>query len=374
MSQKTPVVIASVLKPVNDPRMLFKLAYSLRETNKYDLNIIGFSSKKTPNHENIRFHSVFSKSRKHFTRIMVSFRMLKVLFRTRPRLIIVTTYELLPAAVLGKLLLGYRLVYDVQENYGKNVIYNNTLPKPLRKPAALFIRVCEKTAGPFVDHYLFAEKCYVQEFPQVKNYTVIENKSTWHSDSSVPVRLNPHAHIRFLISGTITEAYGVKKALQWFLSLLGDYPNIRLHIVGHAPVPSFRNQVEALARSHQQISLNLSSVPIPHEVLRKCMQKADVMVLPYLLLPSIRDKVPTKLYEALALGRPILISKNPIWEKMICSGPAGLGVDFSATGKAKDVMGNFLSKVFYKTQPESPVLWKHEKVKFIELVDRILLP
>jgi glycosyltransferase involved in cell wall biosynthesis len=374
MSQKTPVVIASVLKPVNDPRMLFKLAYSLRETNKYDLNIIGFSSKKTPNYENIRFHSVFSKSRKHFTRIMVPFRMLGVLFRTRPRLTIVTTYELLPAAVLGKLLFGYKLVYDVQENYSKNVIYNNTLPKPLRKPAALFIRICEKTAGPLVDHYLFAEKSYVKEFPQIKNYTVIENKSAWYSDSSVPIHLNPHAHIRFLISGTITEAYGVKKALQWFLSLLGAYPNIHLRIVGHAPVLSFRKQIEALARSHQRIYLNLSSVPISHEVLRQCMQKADVVVLPYLLLPSIRDKVPTKLYEALALRKPIMISKNPVWEQMICSGPAGLGVDFSDTGKAKDVMENFLSQVFYKTKPESTVLWKDEKVKLIELVDQILFP
>ena len=50
MSQ-TQIVIASVLKPLKDPRLYYRFAISMRETNKYLINIIGFSLKKEPEEE-----------------------------------------------------------------------------------------------------------------------------------------------------------------------------------------------------------------------------------------------------------------------------------------------------------------------------------
>lgn len=372
MNQKIPVVIASVLKPLNDSRVLYKLAFSLRETNKYGLNIIGFSSKKTPKHENIRFISVFSKNRKHLIRIFAPFKMLWALFRIRPSLLIVTTYELLPAAAFGKILLGYKLVYDVQENYSKNVVFNETLPKTFQKPAEWYIKSCETITARFIDHYIFAEKCYAQEFPEISNFTVIENKSESHTFSEAPVKLSSKHQYRFLISGTITPVYGIKNALKWFLHIRKSYPNIQLDIVGHAPLHSFQKELETMASGHKGINMHIAPVPISFEVLKEYMIKADVVVLPYLAVPSIQNKVPTKLYDALALHKPIMISQNPVWEKMINRYQAGLSIDFSQSDQAEEIMKQFLASTFYTKKAGEEVCWKAEKNKFIHLVGQII--
>jgi hypothetical protein len=57
MSKKV-VAILSVLKPVDDTRNLEKIASSLGNTNKYDINIIGFEAKNLPDVQNITCHPI----------------------------------------------------------------------------------------------------------------------------------------------------------------------------------------------------------------------------------------------------------------------------------------------------------------------------
>jgi hypothetical protein len=46
--KKTKVVIASILKPIDDSRMYEKFGLSLEQANEYEINIIGFASKNIP--------------------------------------------------------------------------------------------------------------------------------------------------------------------------------------------------------------------------------------------------------------------------------------------------------------------------------------
>ena len=50
---KKVIAIISVLKPVDDTRNYEKVAASISNTNKYDINIIGFSANKKPANPNI---------------------------------------------------------------------------------------------------------------------------------------------------------------------------------------------------------------------------------------------------------------------------------------------------------------------------------
>lgn len=152
------IVVASVLKPLKDPRAYYRFAHSLRETNKYLINIIGFSTKKESNEKNIKFYSIFSQKRNHFSRITAGWSFLKNIIPIKPKLVIITTFELLPAAVLGKMFLKYALVYDVQENHLMNLSQNKTISgwrKNLSKVLVYFIESCSK---PFIDHYFLRRK------------------------------------------------------------------------------------------------------------------------------------------------------------------------------------------------------------------------
>ena len=368
---KLRIAIASVLKPVTEPRAFTKLALSLRETNKYHLNIIGFCAKKTPILQDIQFTCVFKRNRTHYSRILAPLKFLAELFSYRPHLVIVTTYELLPMALLGKLFLKYKLIYDLQENYHKNVLLNKTTPKWVRAFLAYLIKGIEGPAHPFIDHYFFAERSYPKEFPYITQYTVLENK--YHGKViQKKERAGNQDRTVLLISGTITPVFGIENALKWFLSLHQEMPGICLQIIGHVPLQEFKRQLEEWTQNHPQIKLNLSNHPLPHSLLYKELLKADVVLMPYENLHSIRYKIPTKLYESIALQKPILISANPLWQEIIGAYPAGMSIDFSSIHEAKNHLTALMAMSLYKNMPAIEVTWESEKLKLLKVIQHFL--
>ncbi|WP_339926061.1 glycosyltransferase [uncultured Cyclobacterium sp.] len=371
MPKKVPLIIASVLKPLDDSRMLYKLGFSIRETNKYDLNIIGFSTKKTPKVKNIRLIEIFSGPRTHPARLLVPFKFLKQLFKIKPAIVIVTTFELLPVATIGKWLLSYRLIYDVQENYVKNLVYNQTLPPLGRILGISMVKISEKFSQHAIDHYLFAEQCYVSEMPAINKHTVIENKAAIPAlfKPSFPL-LNPGAP-HFIISGTITPVYGVIPAINWFLQLNKYLKKSKLTIVGHCPMKDFAEELAQNYGAIKGIKLELSQNPLPASFIQEKIELADVLLLPYLQLPSIKDKIPTKLYEGIASQKVILMADNPLWKTIVDKYPAGMCIDFSAKENALNVWKTLLNLDFYQFPPDASIDWQVESKKLQHLIQNI---
>ncbi|MDO6436059.1 glycosyltransferase [Cyclobacterium sp. 1_MG-2023] len=368
MPQKPSIIIASVLKPVDDSRMLYKLGFSIRETNKYDLNIIGFSSKKTPKVENIRLVEIFSGPRTNLSRLLVPFKFLRQLIKIKPAVVIVTTYELLPMAWLAKRFLSFKLIYDVQENYVKNIAYNLTMPAYLQVLAKWLVGLSERLGRSAIDHHILAEKCYVTEMPNIKNYTVIENKAAISSPFKPTFRLSNPISPHFIISGTITPVYGVIPAVKWFLKLNEALPEAKLSIIGHCPLNSFYKQLTKEYGAAKGINLELSDQPLSVAHIKSKVMKADILMLPYQLLPSIKDKIPTKLYEGIALQKVILMSQNPLWKSIVDKYPAGMCIDFLATKEVNSVWKSLLKLDYYRLQPDEDIFWEAEKRKFQQLL------
>ncbi len=366
---KARIVIASVLKPINEPRAFNKLALSLCETNKYRLNIIGFCSKNKPLVDGIQFKSIFCRSRTHPLRLLVSFKFLGEVFRYRPQLVVVTTYELLPIALVGKLLLQYRLIYDLQENYHKNVLLNQSSPKMVRAAFAWLIRFVEYMSHPFIDHYFFAEQVYAFQFSYIKKFTVLENKFAGELVSTESV---PNKKSTFIISGTITPVYGVEKAIRWFIALRRENPEVTLSIVGHVPLRGFQRELEKQVAQQPNISLHLSPSPLPYPVILEAVRRAEIVLMPYETIESIASKIPSKLYESIALKKPVLISNNSLWKTIISVYPAGLAVDFSKTTEAASAYRQLLSLPLYQTEPGNEVRWEGEKKKLLKVVEQVV--
>lgn len=368
---KTRIVIASVLKPLTEPRAFSKIALSLRETNKYHLNIIGFCSKKLPSLPDVHFTQIFGGHRTHYSRFLAPIKFILELFRFKPRLVIVTTYELLPAALLGKVFLRYKLVYDVQENYSKNVLLNRGSIGKFNVITAFVIQCIERISHHFIDHYFFAEKSYQHEFPHIKNYIVLENK---YAGNPLPEKIQNviNDSATLLISGTITPAYGIEESIRWFLSLQAEMPFIKLKIIGHVPLIKFKKRVEELTYDHPEIQLKISPRALPHSLLLKELVAADIVLLPYKNLDSIRSKIPTKLYESIALQKPVLVSSNPLWQDLISPYPAGMCLDFSCSSEAKNHFHQLMRLPLYQKKPGKEVSWESEKPKLLTLIRKLL--
>ena len=169
-----PILLASSLKPVKDVRAWEKLGHSLRETNTYSLNIIGFSGKMHQQENGVNFFSSQSSFASKWKRVISQIRFIRLLVKIRPQILICCTYEYLPAAALFRKFLNFKLVYDVQENYIANLALNPNLTAKAKERATRIIQNAESVNG--IDLYLFAEKCYWEEMPEKRPFLVLENK------------------------------------------------------------------------------------------------------------------------------------------------------------------------------------------------------
>lgn len=369
-AQKVPVVIASTLKPIEDVRAFEKLACSLGETNKYSLFIIGFSVKRPKSSPGFRFISSMSHFDSRLDRLLAQVRFLWRLVQIRPKILICCTYELLPIASIFKPLLGYRLVYDVQENYQANLDLNPDLSEKKKNKLGKVIQSLESVGG--IDLYLLAEKCYTSEMPEKRPFVILENKYQGPIRDRKPFHFSEKKGYRFCITGTITPAFGVSEAIPWFQEILKNYPESQLEIMGHCPLESFAKDLEKAISGIPQISLRIDRAPIPHGELTDCLTRSEFSLLPYQLHPAISAKMPTKLYECAALGIPVLITPNPNWENFLASFSGGFSVDFSHRATAVLQFEKALGQSFFTSPPSEDILWKTVKADFQLAIQNLL--
>lgn len=366
-----PVVIASTLKPVNDIRAYGKLALSLGETNKYQLNIIGFSEEKLPDQSEVRFYPGIQHYGSITDRILVQFRFAYQLFLIKPKLLICCTYELLPVASFFKSTLKYKLIYDVQENYRCNLDLNPTLSRIKKKSAEIVINWAERVRG--IDLFLFAEKCYQDEMPEKVPFLVLENKYVGEINPCSTVRYVTGQPVKFCITGTLSPFFGTLVGIRWFKKLLRKYPELSLEVVGHCPLPYYLEEILKEVDGFSQIRLEISESPLPHKRMIQTIKSSDISLLPYQHNHCIQNKMPTKLFECAALGVPVFISSNPIWEDFVKKYQGGFPVNFNQPDLAEYSFRKALQQTYFSNPVSEEVLWKYEKVRFLKAIEDLLM-
>ena len=101
-SMKSTVLIASVLKPVDDSRMYEKIGLTLAESGVFDVHVVGTPSART-GRAGITQHSLKPFTRISLGRLLAPWRILSLALRLRPDIVIITTHELLYLAMFMKI-------------------------------------------------------------------------------------------------------------------------------------------------------------------------------------------------------------------------------------------------------------------------------
>ena len=368
-ASQIPILIASSLKPTQDTRAWGKLGISLRETNRYALNIIGFSSKKEENLSNATFYSSFAKPGFALSRVVSMLRLVQILVRVRPKILICCTYEFLPVASFFKNIIGYRLVYDVQENYVANLDLNPLLSDSKKVKAAKLIRKMEATNA--VDLYFLAEQCYRKEMPLKSPFLVLENRYQGQVSEKSQVNFGQKNEFSFLISGTITPAFGVSEAIIWFIEILKKYPKSSLLIMGQVTLPYYQHALEKIAGNNPQITFQTSPLPLSHKAILNAYSEVDFALLPYQKHPAIWDKMPTKLFEAAALGVPVLVSPNPTWLDFLNNFEGGFPIDFLNVESAITQFDQAKLQTFFTERPSESILWQSQEHTFLQSIESL---
>ncbi|MCC9138625.1 glycosyltransferase [Pontibacter silvestris] len=372
MSEKR-ILLASLLKPVNDTRMYEKLGLSLAKLKRVQVHICGYKAPVPTNApDNVIFHPAFHFKRLSPGRIKAQYTFFKLLLKVKPEIIICSTHEFLIVSCIFKLKKHCNIIYDVQENYSLNLKSQHNYTTIVKHTLAALLRTIEKVTAPGIAHFILAERSYAQELSFLDNkYTIIENKYKAQALSpATPVQPDLN-NLRLLFSGTISEVYGIFEAITFADALYQVNPETHLTIIGYCPLRSTLQKVKKLIQHKPYISLIGGDVLVPHQQILDQIRKSNLGILPYQPNKSTFRCIPTKLYEYAALGLPMLVQNNPLWQSLISKFKAGLVVDFRQVD-IQALLQELQQQQFYTAGTPNDALWESEEIKLLQVVSNFI--
>jgi hypothetical protein len=365
--KKRRIVIASVLKPVDDTRMFEKIAGSLSE--RHDVHVIGFGAPGSAVSSSVKQYPIGTFPRISLRRILAPWRILRRILPLKPDLLIICTHELLYQAMIAKMVCGCRVWYDVQENYARNILYTNAYPWILRPVLAGYVRAKERIFAVGVERFLLAEQTYADEMKYLRGKAVtLENKirkENIRQSAGGDVLLSTPRPLRMIFSGTLSKSTGVFAAIRIAEAINALHP-VRLTIVGFCPRPSERDQLISRCRNLEIVELISGPAPLPYELIRNAIENADLGIISYPPSPATWMRMPTKLYEYIGHRLPFLLINNSRWMQYAARFPAAVAFDADHFEPAT-TLSSLRSTSFYSIDPQD-VYWEQEAQKLTDLI------
>lgn len=358
--KKPSIVIASILKPANDTRMFEKMAKSLIATGKWDVTIIGYGN--TFDLGEINMHSLGEFKRISFDRILAHLKALKFITRVKPKILIITTHELLNVAVTYKFFYGCKIYYDIQENYLLNLTSTSTFPPLIKYGIAYWVRFKEWLSKPFIHHYFLAEKSYVSELSFIgKKFSVIENRcwlpENFHRKSGTSGKL------KILFTGTIDDSTGIWESIELCRKMFLLNDKVELRIIGYCAIECTRKLLLKEIQNHPFISFVGLDKLVSHEIILEEISGASAGIVYYPPSKHNKDRIPTKVYEYLACQLPVILDASASWKDLVISNQAGIAVNFQ-NSDAVLLLKRLQESTFY-TKPVAESLWNSVEQAFL---------
>ena len=367
--KKRRIVLASVLKPVNDSRMFEKMGQSLAPY--YEVHIIGTQSFVNTLNGSIVFHPLSSLKRFSVDRIVAPFRILRKVLSIKPDFIIICTHELLWMVLIAKFFLRSKVIYDVRENYFQNILHTNAFPRLLRIFVASYVRIKEWITSPFINIFFLAESGYDQELGFVKDKKIIlENKVKKIPLPAAKKWSRDDGNIHLLFSGTLAETTGIFTAIDLATRLYAVEKKIRLLIIGYSPLHPVNKRIRNQIKGKDYIQFKGGDNLVPHPEILEAIAASDFGIIAYPPNLSTQNKVPTKLFEYLGYTLPILLINYDPWIDLCRPFDAALPFDLK-NFKAEEFISKLQSTTFYSRIP-SNVFWESEEKKLLLTVSEVL--
>ncbi|MEO0073309.1 MAG: glycosyltransferase family 4 protein [candidate division WOR-3 bacterium] len=257
--------------------------------------------------------------------------LLMTVIRSRCQICHIHDPELLPLGLILKTI-GYRVIYDVHEDYPQQILSKHYLPQFLRRPIAWLVGILELVCSRLFDHTVCATESIARRFPQTRA-SVVRNLPDWSSaqrfrrDASCPSVSGVRRKASFTavhLAGTLTEARGITSLVQAMGILAKDLSReFRLLLAGRFVPESYGDFLKNLP-GWQLVS---HIEPVPHEQVWEIYSTCDAGLVCSLPLLRHLESLPVKLFEFMAAGLPVIVSDFPLFRRIVRSSRCGLCVD-----------------------------------------------
>ncbi|MDR6196213.1 glycosyltransferase [Siphonobacter sp. SORGH_AS_0500] len=294
--------------------------------------------------------------------------------RLRPDIVHVHAPEALPIALVHHWL-GATVIFDVYENMGKQLkgkqVNNNLLFRSFFK---LFDHIARKKF-----HFIFAEDSYRESYSDLaKSSVVIHN---FPDLTSIPVGQAHPKEPAFFYLGQLSKARCLDVMIEAAGLLRKDYPTFRWHIFGKVGFDlSSMEEVEQMP-GYAQVKENL--IFYGYTPAREAYQKGAKCLAGIALLKPIGDfegSYPTKIFEYMALGLPVITSNFPLYQSVVEHHSCGHCVNPTDAGALYESLKFFIENPNERTQMgergktavQKHYNWAGEQQKLLAFYEKVI--
>jgi glycosyltransferase involved in cell wall biosynthesis len=310
------VVHVTVVHPVDDIRIFAKQCRSLAAAG-YDVHLVA-PAESDRELGGVKVHALTAAPGGRLSRMT---RTVLAAYRTARRLDAdlyhVHDPELMPIALLLRAQ-GRRVVYDSHEHLPQQVSTKPWIPAPLRRPLAALVDLAERNAARMLSAVVTAEPYVRERFEgraprvvTVNNYPMLDAFPAADGDWDARERAVCYA-------GSITELRGIREMIAAVAMT-----DATLLLAGHFAPAGLERDLEAEPGWGQVQPLGRM---LPEEVAGVYARaRAGLVVLHP--VPNYLEANPTKMFEYMSAGLPVIASDFPAWAAMVDGHGCGICVD-----------------------------------------------
>jgi len=274
----------------------------------------------------------------------LSFWLATLWFLTRRQ--ITHRYEIITVATLPDFLifagvfarlLGARLLLDLRECTPE--IYQGVYPADRDNLTMRLIVLAEQLSIKFADHAVTCteqmRETFVRRGANPAKIDVMLNVAdpALFGDPVLPdPEAQPNSHFRIVNHGTIKERYGHETLIEAMAYLIEEVPGARLDIMGAGPL---RPELEALVQELGLEGVVTFAGFVPDDELMARLRSAHCGTVPLISTPETELIHTFKMYEYMALGLPVVISRTAAVEAYFDEST----LCFFEPGNARDLAG-----------------------------------
>lgn len=220
-------------------------------------------------------------------------------------------------------MLGRRVVYDIHEDLPTKILLKMYVPKIVRRPLSIIVGYLEDITAGFMSGLIAATPTIRARFEKTNgNVVVVNNFPMLEEFGNIPVIDWKTRRPSVAYFGGISEARGVYEMIQ-AVNMLPTALGVKLELGGWFYVESL---FDSLKEQPQWSLVNWHS-EIDRPSLRHLLRTVSVGLVVLHPEKSFVTSQPTKLFEYMAAGIPVIASDFPLWRSIVGTADCGLLVD-----------------------------------------------
>jgi glycosyltransferase involved in cell wall biosynthesis len=246
--------------------------------------------------------------------------------------------ELMFAAAALKLITQKIVIYDIHEDVPAQILNKDWIPKSMRKFVARLYRIVERALLRFYDALIVVGSGLAEQYKSsskgkvviLANYPLVDNTAWLEMSDEVDKgsSLDAMGSQAVVYVGGLTQIRGVEQLLA-AVAILKHQSRVpfTLKLVGPAQPPGYKQRLEEIIEKSRISDVVQLMGHVPYREALQIMRDAAVGVVTFLHAPNHISTAPTKLFEYMLAGLPVICSNFPLWQEIVSSTECGLTVN-----------------------------------------------